>query len=132
MFQIKIKTSTREQGIDITSQIKQLVQKTGVKEGICFLYCPHATAAVTVAESYDPNVLKDITNCLNKLIPKGKWLHDRIDNNGDAHIKAAIIGPSLAIPIQNKKLALGTWQNIILLEFDGPRERTILCKIQGE
>jgi secondary thiamine-phosphate synthase enzyme len=120
----KIKTTKREQVVDITEQIKKEVNK----DGAILVYVPHATAAITINENYDPNIGEDLLNSLRDLIPKGKWKHDRIDGNGDSHIKSAIIGPSEIIPIKNKKLQLGRWQAIILLEFDGPRERTIITK----
>ncbi len=120
---ITLKTSKREEIVDVTQKIEKLVKD--VKKGVAIIYVPHATAAITVNENYDPNVCEDFLNFLKKLIPQGVWLHDRIDGNGDAHLKAALIGPSEAIPIENGKLMLGTWQSIMFCEFDGPRERKI-------
>lgn len=124
-----IKTKKREEIVDITEEIETAVTKSKIKEGICLIYLPHATAALTINENADPNVCLDFLDALNKLIPQGIWRHDRIDSNGAAHIKAAIIGPDVIIPIKDNRLQLGTWQGIMLCEFDGPRERKIVVKI---
>ena len=85
-----------------------------------------------INENYDPNVMADIINSLNILIPEGKWIHDSIDGNGTAHIKSAIIGPSETIPVKDGSLKLGRWQSIMLADFDGPRTRTIIIQIIGK
>jgi len=121
--QIEIQTSEQQGITDITQRINKEIK---IKQGICTVYVPHATAAIMINESADPNLLTDIINALDILIPKGKWQHDQIDNNGAAHIKAGIIGPSEQIPIINGKLGLGTWQGIMLCEFDGPRKRRVI------
>ncbi|RME53865.1 YjbQ family protein [Candidatus Woesearchaeota archaeon] len=115
-------TSKPQQMIDITSDARRAVRESGVKEGICAVYTPHATAAIIINENHDPYVCDDIFTALNKAIPeKGDYLHDRIDNNAAAHIKASILGPSETVPIVHGNLALGTWQRIMLVELDGPR-----------
>jgi secondary thiamine-phosphate synthase enzyme len=91
---------------------------------------PHATAAVAINENADPNIGEDLQEALAKLIPEGVWRHDRIDDNAAAHIKAAIIGPSEMVPVKNGTLLLGTWQSLMLVEFDGPRERKVLVQIR--
>jgi len=126
MKDIKIRSTKREELIDITKKVEELVK--GIKEGIVFLYVPHATAGITINENYDPNVNEDILEFLRRLIPAGKWKHDKVDNNADAHIKSSIIGVSQAVPVKEGKLLLGRWQSISLCEFDGPRERTIILK----
>ena len=125
-----IKTSKKQQIVDITEKIKNLVKNSKVKEGICLVYVPHATCAVMINENYDPNVMDDLLNSLNKLIPDGKWLHDSVDGNGAAHIKSAILGPSETIPIKDSELQLGQWQDIMLCDFDGPRQRKIIVTIK--
>jgi len=125
--EIHIQTSKQQEIIDITDRINKEIN---MKEGICTIYVPHATAAIMINESADPNLLTDIITALDKLIPQGKWQHDRIDNNGAAHIKAGIIGPSEQIPIINGKLGLGRWQGVMLCDFDGPRKRKIIIVIQ--
>ena len=120
-----VKTVRRHQIVDITAQVARFVAGHAPAEGICWVYAPHATAAITINENADPQVCEDILDALGKLVPQGVWRHDRVDGNADAHIKAAIIGPGQAIPVEAGKLLLGTWQAIMLVELDGPRTRTI-------
>jgi len=129
MQELKIKTKKKEEIVDITAEIEKIVKKSKVNEGLCIVYVPHATAAVTINENADPCVCLDFLEALSDIIPEGKWRHDRIDRNAAAHIKAALIGPSVSIPIKNNSLALGTWQGIMFCEFDGPRERKIFVEI---
>jgi len=98
---------------------------------MCFIYVPHATAAVTINENADPNITKDIIKAINKIVPEhDNYLHDSIDNNAAAHIKSTLIGVSTAIPISSGHLQLGTWQDIFLCEFDGPRShRKVIVEI---
>lgn len=128
-MQLVIKTKKREEIIDITHEVEEQVAISKIKEGFCLVFVPHATAALTINENADPAISEDLLESLRGLIPKGKWKHDRIDGNADAHIKSAIIGPSLTIPIKENKLKLGTWQGIMLCEFDGPRERKIIVEV---
>jgi secondary thiamine-phosphate synthase enzyme len=122
----KINTNVKQQCIDITSKIEEIVKESNVKEGVCFVYTPHATGGIIINENWDPNIGDDFINAVSKLIPHGIWKHDRIDGNGSAHIKSAIIGPSEFIPIEDNKLQLGRWQNIMFTEFDGPRNQRIV------
>ncbi|MBW2972634.1 secondary thiamine-phosphate synthase enzyme YjbQ, partial [Candidatus Woesearchaeota archaeon] len=96
------------------------------KDGLCNVYVPHATAAIAINENADPNITLDIIEALDKMVREGGWRHDSIDNNAAAHIKAAIIGPSETVPIENGRLQLGRWQDIFLCCFDGPRKRRII------
>ena len=97
---------------------------------MAFLYSQGATSALMIQENWDESVQTDVINLLRKVIPKGVWLHDQQDGNGDSHLKAGLVGPSEAIPIIDGKLGLSQWQNIFLCEFDGPRdERRIVCTI---
>jgi len=123
MHEITVSSKNKYELIDITKQVESIVMKSGVKQGLCNVYVPHATGAITINENADPNIKDDITDALNKLIKEGGWRHDRIDNNAAAHIKASIVGPSETIPINNNELVLGTWQNIFFCDFDGPRDR---------
>lgn len=127
MNTIKITTKKKYEVVDITSQVEKLVKD--VDEGLAIIFTPHATGGIIINENYDPNVGLDILEALEKAIPEGKWRHDAVDNNGAAHIKAAIIGPSETVPIKDGKLQLGTWQNICFCDFDGPRERKINVKV---
>lgn len=127
---IIISTNTREGLFDITSEVEAIVKQSNSQEGIVNVYVQGATAAIMIQENWDDSVQMDVVNLLKKLIPKGVWLHDAQDGNGDSHLKAGIVGPSETIPIINGKMGLSTWQNIFLCEFDGPRqERRILVTI---
>lgn len=125
---INIKTKTRTEFVDITSDIQQLIDKAGVESGTCYVYVPHTTAGITVNEGADPSVVKDIQTILSKLIPHNfNYLH--MEGNSDAHIKATIVGISKSVLIDGGKLLLGTWQSIFFCEFDGPRHRKVLVKL---
>ena len=118
---ITFSTSKKQELIDITGEVSDIVRKSKVKEGLCNIFTMHATAAIVINENADPNICLDTIDALNKLIEEGIWRHDSIDNNAASHIKATILGPSETIPINNGKLQLGTWQSISLVELDGPR-----------
>ena len=120
---VSVKTTERENLYDITAQVEGVVARSGVDTGICSVYVRGATAALMVQENWDASVQTDVMTLLRKLIPRGAWLHDRQDGNGDAHLKAGIVGPGETIPICGGELGLSQWQNIFLCEFDGPRER---------
>lgn len=127
----KVKTSKFKQCVEITQQVRKIVRESGIQSGLCHVMALHATAAIIVNENDDPNIGVDLLRALDDNIPDhAGWLHDRVDNNAQAHIKAAILGPSEMIPIQGGDLLLGTWQGIMLVELDGPRsERKIAVTI---
>ena len=121
---LKVKTRSKTELIDITSEVQDLVRSSGIKEGFCMLYVPHTTAAVTINESADPSVKDDILMVINQIIPwEAGYRH--IEGNSPAHIKSTIVGASELIAIENEKLVLGTWQGIFFCEFDGPRNRKV-------
>lgn len=122
-----IKTSKKEEMIDITEKVNNLIN---IEDGICIVHSMHTTTSIIINENYDPNICKDILNALRKLVPDRIWLHDKIDNNASAHIKSSIMGPSEIIPIKDGKLQLGTWQRICFCEFDGPRERKVIVEFK--
>ena len=129
---ISLSTSRERELVDVTEQARALVRRSEVTEGICAMYAHGATAALMIQENDDPNIGTDVVNCLDKLIPKGVWLHDRVDGNGASHIQSGIVGPSETIPIRDGQLDLSTWQNVFFCEFDGPRRRrTIAVTIMG-
>jgi secondary thiamine-phosphate synthase enzyme len=130
MAEFTIRTRATQEMVDITRRVADLVTATGVKDGICAIYVPHATAAVVINENADPNVCTDILTALAGLVPEGRWLHDRIDNNAAAHIKATILGPSEVVPVRSGRLRLGTWQSVMLVELDGPRDRTVIVEVR--
>jgi secondary thiamine-phosphate synthase enzyme len=120
-FSITFPTRREQELVDITNRVRDIVAKHGEGHQLCALYALGATAAIMIQENWDPNIPADVISCLSGLIPSGGWLHDKVDGNGDAHIKAGIVGPSEVIPIDGPTLLLSTWQNIFFCEFDGPR-----------
>ena len=120
---IHFKTRKRCELVDITEQVREIVNRSELKEGLVNIYVQGATAGIIIQENWDDSVQQDVLNLLKQLIPKGIWLHDRQDGNGDSHLKAGLTSPSECIPIIDGKLGLSTWQNIFLCEFDGPREK---------
>jgi secondary thiamine-phosphate synthase enzyme len=128
---LSVKTRERTELIDITSNINQLIQKSGTDQGLCMIYVPHTTAAVTINESADPSVKSDILMILNQIIPwEANYRH--LEGNSPAHIKATLVGSSELIAIENCRLILGTWQGIFFCEFDGPRTRKVDVRIIEE
>ena len=125
---LSVKTSSRTELIDITTQIASLIKKSGVNQGLCMLYVPHTTAAVTINESADPSVKSDILMVLNQIIP---WQADykHMEGNSPAHIKSTLVGASELVAIENGALVLGTWQGLFFCEFDGPRTRKVHVRI---
>jgi secondary thiamine-phosphate synthase enzyme len=130
MAEFSVRTQKKQEMVDITERVADLVRHSDIGDGICLVYVPHATAAVVINENADPNVCVDILDALTQVIPEGRWRHDRIDNNAAAHIKATILGPSEAVPVRGGRLRLGTWQSLMLVELDGPRERTVTVEIR--
>ena len=127
---IQISTNAHNGLYDITEKVHQIVHKSKIQQGVVNVYVQGATAAIMIQENWDQSVQNDVINLLKKLIPAGVWQHDAQDNNGDAHLKAGIIGPSETIPIINGKMGLSTWQNIFVCEFDGPRStRNIVISV---
>ncbi len=128
--ELHIKTTKKEDIVNITSEVESIVKKLKIKEGLCCVYAKHATAAIIINENCDSGVCEDILMTLSKIVPQhAGYKHNCIDNNAASHIKAAFIGPGKVIPIKNSKLELGRWQSIALAEFDGPRERQIVVQI---
>lgn len=119
----QISTNKREGLYDITSDVERIVTNSGINSGMANVYVRGATAGIMIQENWDDSVQTDVVNLLQKLIPKGVWLHDAQDGNGDSHLKAGIIGPQETIPVIEGKLGLSTWQNIFVCEFDGPRTK---------
>ena len=130
MERLNLKTSNRIELIDITERVQSAVTKSKVKDGICFVFCPHTTAGLTINENADPSVRRDIVNALNKLVPANAgYAHS--EGNADSHIKSSLLGQSLNIFIEGGQLALGTWQGVYFCEGDGPRSREVWVKVIG-
>ena len=126
--QISVMTSSRTELVDITSEVGLAVQKSGVSSGICCVYVPHTTAAVTINENADPSVAADILMEVNKRIPFEDG-YSHMEGNSAAHIKSSLLGCAQMIPIEGGSLVLGMWQGVYFCEFDGPRSRKVFCKI---
>ncbi len=129
---IELRTDHREQLVDITTQVRDVVSRSGLQSGLINVYAQGATAAIMIQENWDASVPTDVVNFLRKLIPAGVWLHDEQDDNGDAHVKAGLVGPSETIPIIDGQPGLSTWQGVFFCEFDGPRrDRKVVCTLIG-
>lgn len=128
MVEISVRTSSRNDFINIDRQVQQVVADSGVKNGICTIFVPHTTAAITINENADPNVRRDIMAKLDDVIPWRDSYH-HTEGNAAAHIKASLIGSSEVVIIENGRLQLGTWQSIFFCEFDGPGSRRIWITI---
>jgi secondary thiamine-phosphate synthase enzyme len=127
--EVGVPTDMRAQMVDVSAQVASELAVSGVKTGVCYIYVPHTTAGVTINENADPDVVTDILNGLERLVPlKGNYRH--AEGNSDAHIKASLMGFTVSVPIIDGRLALGTWQGIYFCEFDGPRRRKMLIVIE--
>jgi secondary thiamine-phosphate synthase enzyme len=125
---ISVFTRSKEVLEEITNRVNDVIHRSGVEEGVCYLYLPHTTAGIIINENADPSVARDILDRLETLVPsKGNYHH--LEGNAPAHIKSTLTGLSLAVPIENGRLALGRWQGVFLCEFDGPRDRTVLMQV---
>ncbi|NIO48052.1 MAG: YjbQ family protein [Candidatus Aminicenantes bacterium] len=127
MRSIEVRTQAREELVDITAKVREELVSTGIKDGICYVYVPHTTAAVTINESADPSVKEDILMTLRKIVPDSlPYKHS--EGNSPAHVKASLIGSSIKVIVEERQLSLGTWQGIFFCEFDGPRNRRVFIK----
>jgi secondary thiamine-phosphate synthase enzyme len=126
----RIRTRRKFEVVDITREVTAAIVEADIAEGLCTVFVRHATAAVIINENADPGFRSDVVTALDRLLPAGIWEHDRIDDNGAAHLKATILGPSEAVPVQGGRLRLGTWQGIALVECDGPREREVVVDVR--
>ena len=126
METINLETSKKEELIDITDEVSEIVSRSKVKEGICVVYSPHTTAGITINENADIDVRTDLQRKLSEIAEDSNYKHS--EGNSDSHLKSALIGQSLTVIVEKGKLILGTWQSIFFCEFDGPRERKIIVK----
>lgn len=131
VFEIPVRTGSHTQMINITKEVQEAVSKSGVREGICVIYVPHTTAAVTINENADPDVVRDFTMEIDKLVPwEDGYRH--MEGNSAAHLKASMMGFSETVLIEDGRLLLGTWQGIYFLEYDGARQRKVHVKVMGK
>jgi len=128
MRELKVKPRKRNEMIDITSEIQERINKENIQTGHVIVYVPHTTAGITINEGADPSVQRDIIETLKKIIPEGRDYH-HMEGNSDAHIKASLLGASITVLVENKRLVLGTWQHIFFYEGDGPRNRRVYIDI---
>ena len=128
---LSVKTGAKTELVDITSQVQQAIQSSGIQNGFCLLYVPHTTAAVTINESADPSVKEDVLMMLNQIVPwEGGYRH--LEGNSPAHVKATLVGASEWIAVEQGQLVLGTWQAVFFCEFDGPRTRKLHVRFLKE
>ncbi|HXH84426.1 MAG TPA: secondary thiamine-phosphate synthase enzyme YjbQ [Candidatus Tectomicrobia bacterium] len=125
----EIRTTKTFEVVDVTRRVAEIVAQAAVREGVCTVFVRHATAAIVINENADPGFRVDLLTALDRLFPQGVWEHDKVDDNGAAHLKAAVLGPSEAIPVRDGRLLLGRWQGIALVECDGPRAREIVVDV---
>ncbi len=128
MYDFKVKTGRRSELVDITSRVREAVENSNIRNGICHVFVPHTTAAVTINEKADPAVARDIESTLKKVIPAG-WDYGHAEGNSDSHIKSSLVGTSETVLVSGGQLVLGTWQAIFFCEFDGPRSRKCMVKV---
>jgi len=128
---VVVQTSARSQLVDITERVEQALRELPSRDGVCHVFVPHTTAGITINENADPSVRRDILAYLDRLVPwQGDYAHT--EGNSAAHIRASLIGFSVMVPVDDGRLALGTWQGIYLAEFDGPRQRRVIVKLLAE
>ena len=131
LTKLSVNTSKHTQMLNITEMIRKAVEDSGVRSGVCTVFIPHTTAAVTINENADPDVVRDFTMEINKLVPREDG-YQHIEGNSAAHLKASMIGFSQQVIIENGRLLLGTWQGIWFCEYDGPRRRSVYVKLMGD
>lgn len=127
---LDVLTTKHTQMVDITSMVRKAVAESGVRDGICMVFVPHTTAAVTINENADPDVVRDFTMEIDKIVPWEDGYH-HFEGNSAAHLKSSMIGFSEQVIIDEGRLVLGTWQDIYFCEFDGPRQRKVYVKVMG-
>ena len=129
--ELSVSTSDRQEMVDVTREVARVVRDSGIRDGLCLVYCPHTTAAVAVNENADPAVVSDTLAKLEELVPRsGRYRH--AEGNSDAHIKSNLVGTSRTVPVREGRLLLGTWQSVFFCEFDGPRRRRLLVQVMGD
>ncbi|RLG63224.1 YjbQ family protein [archaeon] len=130
--ELHLKTERRIQLIDITSEVERAVEESGIEDGVCMIFAPHATAAV-IANEHERGLMEDIVEKLKEDYPRnGRWKHNMIDDNASAHLASAFIGASRTFPVKGGRIIRGTWQHIMLVELDGPRyRRNVIIEVMG-
>jgi secondary thiamine-phosphate synthase enzyme len=129
MHTFQVKTTARHQMVEITTQVRAILNQNGIRQGVCVVYCPHTTAAITINENADPDVVHDVLLWYTRSVPKDHAGFRHGEGNSDSHIQATMIGPSQTLIVDQGDLVLGRWQGIFFCEFDGPRTRTVHVQI---
>ena len=132
MYELKVRSREREELVEFTDEVRRKLEESGAREGVCFLFVRHTTAGLTVNENADPDVPRDMLHALRTLVPQHGMGFRHGEENSDAHIKASLVGASVAVPFSDGRLLLGRWQGIFLCDFDGPRERKVIMKIMSD
>ena len=132
MHRLEVKTRSRDQMIDLTAQLQQIVDNTGASQGQALVYVPHTTAGVTINENADPDVTRDFLKQLDDMVPWNQPFYRHGEGNSAAHVKASMMGSSVTVLVNDGQLVLGTWQGVWFCEFDGPRTRTVIVKVSGQ
>ncbi|MBT3464868.1 YjbQ family protein [archaeon] len=125
---IQIRTNNKEEFIEITQKVQNIIDEAKIEEGICLVYCPHTTAGITINEGADPSVVTDVLNAFNKIVPNDLD-YKHLEGNSPSHIRSILTGNNVSIIVEEGKLVLGTWQSIFFCEYDGPRDRSVLVKL---
>ena len=128
---ISVRTSKRNQMVDITSQVADVVSSSGIARGDCIIFCNHTTGGITINENADPDVVHDMLMTLEELFPQDRRGYRHAEGNSDSHIKSTLVGCSEQVLVEHSRLVLGTWQGIYFCEFDGPRSRKVTVQIKG-
>src|SRR5262245_30971065 len=131
MTEFHVNTTVRNQFVEITEQVREALTASGIKSGLCVVYCPHTTAAITVNENADPDVVHDMLLYLNRTVPKDQPGFRHGEGNSDSHIKASLVGTSVTLVVDGGDIVLGRWQGVYFCEFDGPRTREVMVQIVG-
>ena len=125
MDTLEVQTQRRNEFVEITDRVRHHLKRRGLRQGICVVYCPHTTAAITVNENADPDVVHDMQLWFERTVPKEQPSFRHGEGNSDSHIKASLVGPSVTLLVENGELVLGRWQGVYFCEFDGPRTRKV-------
>lgn len=128
VVQLEVETHSRQELVEISERLQQVVEESGVREGVCHVFLPHTTAALATGENWDPAVAQDLLATLERLVPLGGNYHHR-EGNASAHMKASLLGSSQVLLVSGGRLLLGRWQGVFLSEFDGPRRRRVLVRV---
>jgi secondary thiamine-phosphate synthase enzyme len=131
MDTFEVRTRQRNEFVEITDRVRQAVRQRGLRQGVCVVYCPHTTAAITINENADPDVVHDMLAWLNRTIPQRQADFRHGEGNSDSHIKASLVGSSATVLVEGGDLVLGRWQGVYFCEFDGPRTRTVHVQMMG-